>query len=194
MRILIAIGLAAVAAAPLAACNKSGGAPAGSTAVGPLTQIPQRKPGLWKQTMVLDGAPSGGGEIQLCVDAASEAKMNIAAQNIIGAKCATPQLSRAADGSIDFSNSCDMGVKGKIQTTGTIKGDFNSSYVATVAITTTGAPYAQMNGAHTTVITATWTGPCAPGQTGGDMILPNGMKVNGLAASNATAPAPSGGQ
>jgi len=61
MRILIAIGLAAVAAAPLAACNKSGGAPAGSTAVGPLTQIPQRKPGLWKQTMVLDGAPSGGG-------------------------------------------------------------------------------------------------------------------------------------
>jgi hypothetical protein len=200
MRILIATGLAGVALVSLAACNKpaagnsataAGGA---APAAGPLSidQMPQRKPGLWKQTMVMDGAPSGAGAIQLCVDAASEAKMNIAAQNIAGAKCDKPRFTRALDGSIAFSNSCDMGSNGKMQTSGTIKGDFNSGYVATVATTTSGSPMAQMNGAHTMVINATWTGPCAPGQTGGDMILPNGMTVN---ATKALAPTPpSGGQ
>jgi hypothetical protein len=202
MRILFAAGLAGLAVVSLAACNKSGSAAnssaagGGPAAAGPLTiaQIPPRKPGLWKQTMVMDGAPTGGGIIQLCVDAASEAKMNIAAQNMPGAKCAPPQFNRAADGTISFTNACDMGANGKIQTSGTIKGDFNSGYVATIASTTSGAPYAAMNGAHTMVVTATWTGPCAPGQTGGDMIMPNGMKVNGLAAAGAAPSAPAAGQ
>jgi Protein of unknown function (DUF3617) len=198
MRILFAAGLAGLAIVSLAACNKSGSAAGSSAAAGaapasgPLTinQIPQRKPGLWKQTMVMDGAPTGAAPIQLCVDAASEAKMNIAAQNIAGAKCAAPQFNRGLDGTIAFTNACDMGANGKIQTTGTIKGDFNSSYVATIATTTTGAPDAQMNGAHTMVVTATWSGPCAPGQIGGDMILPGGMKVNAMNAMNAVEAAP----
>jgi len=200
MRILIATGLAGVALISLAACNKpaagnSTAAAAGGAApaAGPLSvdQVPQRKPGLWKQTMSMDGG-STNGAIQLCVDAASEAKMNIAAQNIAGAKCDKPQFTRALDGSIAFSNSCDMGSNGKMQTSGTIKGDFNSSYVATIATTTSGSSIAQMNGAHTMVIDATWTGPCAPGQTGGDMILPNGMTVNATKAVSAAPPA--GGQ
>ncbi|HEY3887922.1 MAG TPA: DUF3617 family protein [Caulobacteraceae bacterium] len=203
MRIPLAAGLAGLAAVSLAACNKPGAAAgssaaagAGPAAAGPLSvdQFPHRKPGLWTQTMAMDGAPTGAGAIQLCVDAASEARMNMAAQNIAGAKCATPRFNRALDGAITFTNSCDMGAGGKIQTTGTIKGDFNSGYVATMASTTTGAPMAAMNGAHTMVVTASWTGPCAPGQTGGDMILPDGMKVNGMAALSAAPPAPSGGQ
>ena len=40
-----------------------------------------------------------------------------------------------------------------------------------------------MNGAHKMAIDAAWTGPCAAGQKGGDMILPNGMTVNILAMS-----------
>jgi hypothetical protein len=204
MRILFAAGLTGLAIVSLAACNKPGAAAgpgaAGSSAAadaspaaaGPLSldQIPHRKPGLWSQTMSMAGAPAGAGTIQLCVDAASEAKMNIAAQNAPGAKCATPQFNRGLDGTISFTSSCDMGANGKVQTTGTIKGDFDSSYVATIATETTGAPYAQMNGAHTMVVTATRTGPCAPGQVGGDMILPNGMKINATAALNAASAAP----
>jgi hypothetical protein len=207
MRILFAAGLTGLAIVSLAACNKPGAAPgpgaAGSSAAagaaGPLSldQIPHRKPGLWSQTMSMAGAPAGAGAIQLCVDAASEARMNLAAQNIPGAKCAAPQFNRGLDGTISFTSSCDMGANGKVQTTGTIKGDFDSSYVATIATTTTGAPYAQTNGAHTMVVTATRTGPCAPGQVGGDMILANGMKINATDALNAAAPAsaaPAAGQ
>jgi hypothetical protein len=204
MRILFAASLAGVAMVSLAACNKPAASAAGgdSSAVaanaaapaGPLSadQIPHRKPGLWKQSISMDGGPEGPGAMQLCVDAASEAKTSIAAQHIPGATCTTPQFTRNLDGSITITNACDMGANGKSQTTGTIKGDFNSSYTATMATTMTGGPVASMNGAHTMVLTGTYVGPCAPGEVGGDMIMADGTKMNALA--NMPAAAPSGGQ
>jgi hypothetical protein len=198
MRIVFAAGLAGLALVSLTACNKSApasgdassGAVAAAPASGPVTldQIPHRSPGLWSQTIATDGAPAGPGAMQLCVDAASEAKMSVLAQHIQGAHCTPPQFTRNLDGSLAFSESCDMGTAGKIQTTGVMKGDFNSSYTTTMSSTTSGSSIAALNGAHTMVITATRTGPCAPGQKGGDMILANGMVVH---AQGAAAP---GGQ
>jgi hypothetical protein len=201
MRVLITAALAGAALVSLTACNKSasstgsagspvaGAAPAAS---GPMTvqQIPHRKPGLWRQTIAMDGESSPGPGTQLCVDAASEAKMSIVAQHMTGMHCDTPQFSRNLDGSISFSNNCDMGANGKTQTRGTIKGDFNSSYVADMDTKFSGSSMPTMNGDHKMTITATWTGACAPGQKGGDMILANGMKMNVLEHEGA---APSGG-
>jgi hypothetical protein len=197
MRTVLAAGLLALSIGSLAACNRSGstasdasspGGNAAAPAPGPLTadQVPHRKPGLWKQTIAMDGAPAGPGFTELCVDAASEAKMSLAAQNVSGAHCDTPQFTRNLDGTLSFTGGCNMGSNGKVQTTGTLKGDFNSGYTATIASTTSGSPLAAMNGAHTMVITARWTGPCAPGQVGGDMILANGMKINPLRSAAAT--------
>jgi hypothetical protein len=200
MRTLIAAALAGAAIASLAACSKPAAGPAGPSsaaagpapvASGPLTadQIPHRKPGLWSQTMAMDGAAGGPG-MQFCVDAASEARTSLAAQNIPGAKCDN-QLSRNLDGSLSVSGSCDMGANGKVQSTGVIKGDFNTGYTMTMDSTYSGSPVQAMNGKHTMTITAAWTGPCAPGEKGGDIILPNGMKVNAL--DHMAAPPPSGG-
>ena len=196
MRIVFAAGLTAAALVSLAACNKSapaaGGSSAGASAVaqsGPLPadQVPHRKAGLWSQTMSLDGGTLGGAK-KICVDAASEAQMSLAAQSVNGAHCPAPQFTRNLDGTLSFTGVCDMGARGKIQTTGVIKGDFNSGYTATMSSSTSGSPVAAMNGTHTMVITATWTGRCAPGQKGGDMILGNGMKMNPLTHEGATAP------
>jgi hypothetical protein len=193
MRSVLAVGLSALSIVSLASCNRSGSTASDASsstgnaaASGPLTadQIPHRKPGLWQQTIAMDGAQAGPG-IQLCVDANSEAKMSLAAQNVPGAHCDTPQFTRNLDGSLTFSSGCDMGANGKIQSTGTIKGDFNSGYTATIDSTTSGSPVAATNGAHTMVVTATWTGPCAPGQVGGDMIFANGMKLNPLRSAAA---------
>jgi hypothetical protein len=85
-----------------------------------------------------------------------------------------------------------MGARGKVSTTGVIKGDFNSNYTVTMDSQITGSPTAQMNGDHKMTIAATWLGPCAPGQKGGDMIFPNGMVRNTLddqSARNNAAPA-----
>src|ERR1700735_4806353 len=118
MRVTIAAGLTGMALLSLAACNKpatngaataDASAPGGIAAPGPLTasQIPQRKPGLWKQLISMDGDATGPG-MQLCVDAASEAKMSAFAQHIPGATCVGPTMVRNLDGSINMTESCDM--------------------------------------------------------------------------------------
>jgi len=200
MRHSIAAGLTGLALVSIAACSKPAPGAAGSSpaagapaASGPLSaaQFPQRKPGLWRQQISMDGDASGPG-LQLCVDATSDAKMSAFAQHIPGAKCAPPQLNRNLDGSISVAESCDMGASGKSTSTGLIKGDFNSAYTMTMDSQISGSPLAQMNGDHKMAITATWTGPCAPGQRGGDIVRPDGSVHNVLdddAARSNAAPA-----
>jgi hypothetical protein len=187
MRHYIAAGLTGLALVSLAACGKSAttaggsssaGAPAASGPVS-LSQFPARKPGLWQQVMAMDGPASGPG-FKLCIDAASDARMSAFARRSPGAKCSPAQMTRNLDGSIGVTETCDMGASGKASTTGVIKGDFNSSYTVTMDSQISGSPMAQMNGDHKMIITATWLGPCAPGQKGGDMIFPNGMVRNTL--------------
>jgi len=204
MRVTIAAGLTGLALISLAACGKpgasNGSAPAASasaTAPGGPAAMPQRKPGLWEQAIGMDGPPSGP-PLKLCVDAASEAQMSAFAQHIPGATCSPPQMTHNLDGSMNMSESCDMGANGKSATTGVVKGDFNSSYTVTMDTQISGSPMAAMNGDHKMTITATWTGPCAPGQRGGDMIRPDGSVHNVLddeshAAAAMSNSAPAGG-
>jgi|HubBroStandDraft_1064217.scaffolds.fasta_scaffold142324_1 hypothetical protein len=191
MRVSIAVALTGVALIALAACNKPAPGAATTTAAAPgpisVSQIPHRKPGLWRQTMTMDGATLPGPGMQLCVDEASEAKMSAFAQRMPGGvTCPPGQFTRDLDGSVKFSMSCDMGAKGKAATTGVIKGDLNSGYTEDMDTQYSGSPVAAVNGDHKMTITATWLGPCAPGQRGGDLILPNGMTRNMLDDRRAT--------
>jgi hypothetical protein len=192
MRASIAAALIGVALSALAACSKPAPANATASASGPLTanQMPHRKPGLWRQVMTMDGTAPAGPGMQLCVDEASEAKMSAFAQRIPGGgHCPPAQFARNLDGSMSFAESCDNGANGKSATSGVIRGDFNSGYTEEMDMQYSGSPVASLNGAHKMIITATWLGPCAPGQKGGDLILANGMKRNILDAQ----PAPAGG-
>jgi hypothetical protein len=189
MRHHIAAGLTGLALISLAACGKpapgaggsssaaGAGAPAASGPVS-VSAFPARKAGLWQQVIAMDGPATGPG-FKVCIDAASDAKMS-ALRHTPGAKCSPAQMTRNLDGSIGVAETCDMGASGKSSTTGVIKGDFNSSYTVTMDSQISGSPMAQMNGEHKMTITATWLGPCAPGQKGGDMIFPGGMVRNTL--------------
>jgi len=196
MRHCFAAGLTGLALVSLAACGKSattagGSAPSAGApaAAGPatLSQFPARKAGLWRQVMAMDG-PARGPGFKICIDAASDARMSAFGRHGRGQTCAPAQLTRNLDGSIGVSESCDMGANGKASTTGVIRGDFNSSYTVTMDSQISGNPMAQMNGDHKMTITATWLGPCAPGQKGGDVIMPDGTVRNALQSSD-TAPA-----
>jgi hypothetical protein len=189
MRVLIATGLACIALASLGACNKapsataSGAASAAATtpaASSPISlqDLPHRKAGLWRQTMAMQGVDRTMPAVQACTDAASEAKLSLLGQHKNKDLCQDQQFSRNLDGSINFSVSCDLGPRGKTVSTGTITGDFNSSYKIAMDSTTSGSPAAPANGERKMTITATWLGPCAPGQRGGDMIMADGRKVN----------------
>ena len=58
-----------------------------------------------------------------------------------------------------------------------LTGDFQSSYGGTITTDTRGGIPA-MNGSSTMRLDAKWTGACKADQKPGDLITPNGMKVN----------------
>ena len=190
MRLLILDGLAGVALAGLTACGKPapGAASPGQasqTAAAPATaspislqDLPRRKAGLWRQTMTMAGVDRTMPAVEACTDAASETKLSLLGQHKSKDMCQNQQFSRNPDGSISFSVSCDLGVHGKTASTGVITGDYNSSYKIVMDSKTTGATIPQANTERKMTITSTWTGPCAPGQRGGDIIMPNGQKIN----------------
>ena len=189
MRLLIAAGLAGAAIASLAACNKAPRASSGATpppsaataapSAGQLAAqgLPHRRPGLWRQTMALEGMPQAIPATEVCVDAASEAKMSMLGQQMGREHCQASRISRSLDGSIRFDSSCDLGPAGRTVSSGTITGDFNNSYKMVIETTTTGGPSGPRNGGNKMTMTATWVGPCAAGQRGGDVIM-GGRTIN----------------
>jgi hypothetical protein len=183
MRVPISAGLAGVALCCLAGCGKpapassaSASAPAAAptaSAPSPLTAatLPHRKPGLWRQTMTMEGMNMPMPVTQMCLDAASEAKMSMFGQNMRRGHCDSESFSRNLDGSISYSSSCDFGGS-KTESHGTVSGDFNSSYTVVVDTKSQGGDARKMT------MTATWIGPCAPGQKGGDVVMPDGKVMN----------------
>ena len=197
MRALTAAGLTGLAVVALAACHRhdqasSSAPPSGAAAlVGGQSAAPpapppaapdrpHREPGLWEQHVSVDGL-EGVQTIQLCIDKSSDGKLSLYSAQAATGRCDTNQMLRKTDGSWAFSSVCDMGSGGKVTTAGTITGDVARAYTVQSDSTTVGAAVPQMNGDHKVNITAAWQGPCRPGQKGGDLILPGGIKMNILA-------------
>ncbi|MDR3507549.1 MAG: DUF3617 family protein [Caulobacteraceae bacterium] len=191
---LAGLALAGLALAGLAGCNKPSPAPssapsaaapsaaAPAAAGGPiaLENLPHRKPGLWRQTIEMEGAAHSPPATELCLDAAAEAKLSAFGQQAAEGKCQSQQFTRNLDGTISFSSSCDLGQGHIVSSKGLVTGDFNAGYKIAMDTTTTGAPMEQMNGEHRMTVTATWAGPCPTDMKPGDMTMAGGMKMNVL--------------
>jgi len=150
------------------------------------SDTPARKAGLWEiKTNRGDGRAMS---IQQCVDAKTDQAM----QSNIGAApqrdCSKRDVQRSAD-TITIDSVCTIG--GKTVTHHTVMtGRFDSDYTMTM---TTGGEGASAG--RTTTIAAKWVGPCAADQKPGDMIMPNGQKMNivdmkGAARPNVPMPVP----
>jgi hypothetical protein len=194
MRTFLVISSAALV---LAACQKSPGATTASgpaPVAGPAATVsnggaPQRRAGLWSQTISREGgqgpmaAMSAMGGMKTCVDASTEARNAVLSHNInagrmAGSHCAAPTTGRGLDGSWSFSSTCAMGDAGTITSKGTASGDFANAYHMHVETDISGARYGAMNGHHVTDIDGKWLGPCPAGMAPGDIELANGMKIN----------------
>jgi hypothetical protein len=176
----------ALAALALAGCNKpatpgakpSAGAPSAASAT---VTLPDRKAGLWEQTMSRDGKPAMGpmgGKMSVCLDAATSQKMSVFGRQFGRGMCEQPSVSRGLDGTYTFASSCDSPGGGKIVSKGTASGDFNSHYEVHSQTDITGARMERMNGHHEMVMTGDWKGPCPPDMKAGDVVMGNGFKVN----------------
>ncbi len=183
-----------VAVLALAACGKKedkvaatgDAAPAAGTAPAPgPAATPKRKPGLWSQTVTMEGFSQ---TTRICLDEATEAKLSVVGGQMSQEACSQTAMTPRVGGGWSFSSTCDMGSGGKTATSGVITGDFASKYRMEADTTTEGAAAPQMNGARKMVMDAAWQGPCPADFKPGEMEMPNGMKINMLAMGAAAAP------
>ena len=189
MRLWMAAILLGAAALPLAACNRE--APkdesAGETPAQKVVETPTRKPGLWKQTMTIEGVDTLQGA-KLCLDAATDKKLAWWAQQGVRGGCPKNEVIQNPDGSWSFSSVCEMEGGIKTTTEGQAVGDFQSAYQVKAESTTVGAPIPEMNATRTVTIDATWIGECPPGMKPGDIEAPDGRRVNLIEMSARAAP------
>ncbi len=175
----VVIGLAACV---VTACSKSqDGSAAGKAAAPAAVEVPARKAGLWKQTLLVEGVDMIQ-TVQLCLDKASDAKLAWWGQSGFKQACSKNEIVRQPDGSWKFSSICE-GAGVKTTNDGSAVGNFESKYQIRADSTTTGAPVPEMNGSRTITIDAEWVGECPEGMRPGDMELPNGQRMNMLEVS-----------
>jgi hypothetical protein len=120
---------------------------------------PQRKAGMWETVMHIQGHDMS---TQLCIDAATEAKMSVFGQQAQTESCGGATGVEKIPGGYAFHGAC----KGR-ETSGTAIGDFNSAYKVTID---SGKTHMSMD--------SRWLGPCPAGRRPGDMVMPGGIVIN----------------
>lgn len=180
------IWVCAAALLALGACSKKSETPTAAgeaakpaVASAPISLTPpERKSGLWEQTMSSDKMSQ---TTKLCLDPTVTKQMTVWGQQVGKNPCSHNAITPKLGGGWEFNSTCDLGQGGQIVSHGVASGDLSEHYTVDIESTTTGASMAQANGVHHMKIEAAWKGPCPAGFKPGDMELPGGMKINMLA-------------
>lgn len=149
--------------------------------VGPAFAIdyPARKPGLWEIKTGEGGASTGtapGQTIQQCIDAATDKAMREMGQGMGKDMCSKQALS-SDGGKLVMDSVCKIG--NTVATShAVISGDFQTAY--RMESKSTYSPPLMGRAEGTSAMEARWLGPCKVDQKPGDMVMPNGMKMNVL--------------
>jgi hypothetical protein len=152
-----------VGVATLAGCSQGGGPPA-------------RKAGLWEQTLQGDLLPAPLVS-RVCLDAASERLTPVMGRRPRAA-CAKYALSRGPGGAYVLDTVCQSLSGAKVTGHSVASGDFASRYQVVSRRTIENAPDPDMNGQHSTSITAVYKGPCPATMKPGQVQLPSGEIVD----------------
>jgi hypothetical protein len=133
-------------------------------------ELPARKAGLWEMKTTTSEGHSVS--MQQCIDAQTDQAMQAGVGSASQRDCSKRDVQKSGT-TTTIDSVCTTA--GKTRTFhAVITGSFDSGY--SMEITTQGAQPA----ARTTTIAAKWLGPCAADQKPGDVIMPNGMKMNTL--------------
>ena len=180
-RLSIGLVLGACAAA-LAGCGGGDDKEEAKTAATPAAPAspanPSPKAGLWEETVTAEGvAPQVR---RTCVgENAGNVLSTMGAQD---QKLCPQREVKAEGGGWTMQMTCNMGSGGTVKSTGTVTGDFSTSYEAKSVTTVTGAEAPQMNRTINTTLSAKWLGPCPEGMGpgavdfGNIIVDPSGMK------------------
>ena len=136
--------------------------------------FPAMKAGLWESTMSRDGAPQKAGTTRMCMDAAVQKEMMDMSMGTMKSMCQKNDIRR--DGNRVYSaTECKFGES-------TMKSTSVTSFTGDTAYRSEGKasfdPPMPGMPSGTTVIDGKWTGACPTGMQPGDVVLPDGRKIN----------------
>jgi Protein of unknown function (DUF3617) len=136
-------------------------------------EMPARKAGLWEIQM---GGAANGMAIRQCIDAATDQMMQSGTGQggppNVEQQCSKRDVQKSGD-SVTIDSVCTRAGK-TVTSHAVVTGSFDSAYTMTVTTQSPNMP----GGGMTITMAAKWLGPCAADQKPGDMIMPNGMKIN----------------
>lgn len=146
---------------------------------GPAVAIdyPARKPGLWEmRSDDGSGAKEGSHTMQQCIDAASDKALRDMGQGMGKDLCSKQELS-SDGGKLVMDSVCKIG--NTVATSHAVmSGDFGTAY--RMESKSSYSPPLMGRAEGHSVMEAKWIGPCKADQKPGDMVMPNGMKMNVL--------------
>jgi hypothetical protein len=136
--------------------------------------LPKRKSGLWDIKISHASTNRPAQTIQMCIDQKTDNMAQQMGESVARQACSKQQIRREGN-KIVGDSVCTIG-----ETTATshtvFSGEFDRAYRG--EIRTKYSPPLMGKSENLTLIDAKWTGPCQSDQKPGDMIMPNGMKIN----------------
>jgi hypothetical protein len=136
--------------------------------------LPKRKSGLWDIKISHASTKRPPQTLQMCIDHTTDDITQQMGESVARQACSRQQIRREGN-KIVGDSVCKIG-----ETTATshtvFSGEFDRAYHG--EIRTKYSPPLMGTSENLTLIEAKWTGPCQADQKPGDMIMPNGMKIN----------------
>ena len=132
-------------------------------------ELPARKAGLWEITSSASGRSM---KMQHCIDASTDQAMQGHGGAAAASDCSKRDVQKSGS-TMTVDSVCT--VAGKAVTSHiVVNGSFDSEYTVNITSQGAGGPGGQSG----VTLKARWLGPCAADQKPGDMIMPNGTKIN----------------
>jgi hypothetical protein len=136
--------------------------------------LPKRKSGLWEMTMIGEQTNGQPQTVTTCVEQKTDTGLTSSFGGKIPKNCKPPTLKKSA-GTYVITSACKF-TDSNVTTVAILSGDMNSAYK--IDRTSTYNPPNKGRKESKQAITAKWLSPCKADQRPGDMIMPDGTKIN----------------
>jgi len=151
--------------------------PAPAVVTRPSPPLPPRQPGLWQTTVTEEGSADAPQQLQICIDAATDAHLGVLGTDLSGDRCTRKTFIRNTDGSWGVLAECDAGNGTVTEYSGSISGDHTQDFTMKLRAQATDASNPTMNRVTNYTVVSKRTGDCAGDQNPGD-IINDGVKMN----------------
>ena len=145
-----------------------------SASAAPTLDLPKRKSGLWEMTMIGEQTNGQPQTVTTCVEQKSDTGLTSSFGGKIPKNCKPPTLKKSA-GTYVITSACKFS-DSNVTTVAVLSGDMNSAYK--IDRTSTYNPPNKGRKESKQSITAKWLSACKADQRPGDMIMPDGTKIN----------------